>query len=123
MRYLRQEQNLLQYVLNKRVLGIFIFALYCGAVWADPALPLYPDNPTHQALATYYQALSAYYAQEAKRDATKAAEQTQLAYASGATTSDIKKARPFDGSNVGLGLVMNTGNTTTRNVNGTSLVS
>lgn len=121
--FFRQEQKLLQYFLKNRVLLIFISILYSRFVWADLALPVYPEDPTHQALATYYQALSAYYTQEAKLDAAKAAVQTQLAYANGAKTSDIKKARPFDGSNVGLGLVMNTGNTTTRNFNGTSLVS
>lgn len=101
------------------VLLFLPFSLNAEEIPASPGA-----NPTHAELAAYYEALSKYYGQEAKIYATKAKDEaTAIQVAQNLAPVYIKNPKPFNGTNAGLGFVMNTGNTNTQNFNGSAFVS
>lgn len=103
----------------------FAVLFFLNAVFADDdAMPVYPANATHSALAVYYQDLANYY-QKKSKECTKKAD-TEMEYAiknAHVAPYTIKSTKPWDGTNIGLGLVMNTGDTNTESFNGTSFIS
>jgi len=110
---------MLRFVIGICCLSV-VTALYAGD--SAPVMPTYPkDKPTHQTLADYYKSLSKYYEALSRVYAKKAAKEEEDLRKT-LKPSEIVNSKPFNGTNAGLGLVMNTGDTSSQNFNGTALI-
>lgn len=100
----------------------FLLIPFCSFADDIPAFP--SQDPTPAALSSYYNDLSKYYQNQAKVYAKKAQDEEKAAQVAQNTPPyAIKNPKPFNGTNAGLGFVMNTGNTNTQNFNGSAFVS